>query len=76
MTRRYTRTAGAPVQGAVRTTRLAPINVEDPIAHITAKLRGRGFTVLDEDQGIPQPTASGEYLIVRLWAIPPRAVVA
>lgn len=56
--------------GACRCYRLAPVSEDDAFEYVAAKLRHRGWTVLDEDVDV-HLNGAGDYVMVSLWAIPP-----
>jgi hypothetical protein len=66
-------TQGAPVQGAVRVYKLVPSTVDDAITTARDLLVAKGWSVIERDWYInPVSTA---YLMVTLWAVPPRRKV-
>ena len=61
----------APVKGASRCYVLTPSSEEDAYAWAACRLTERGWTPIDQGWAIPDQ--HGTWIMVELWAIPPRA---
>ena len=62
-------TVKAPVDGAVRVSKLAPASSEDAFAYVAGELRRQGWNVLDIDVRIDEPFSP--WVMVHCWAISP-----
>ena len=63
-----------PVPRAGRCYRTAPGNVPDAFEYVAEKLRGRGWTPVEQDYSVTHVDAGPEgndFFWVELWAVPP-----